>query len=367
MAITNPLNLKGYILEEVIAFLIKNSGYHIIDTSYNGDPDLLVNGHDLRVKGRGSTHQVDVLGELDWPSAFTFPLRVFVEAKCYDKKTVGLNIIRNAVGTILDVNQNYFPKIVPEPRTKFHYSYAIFSTSGFSDNAVEMATAHQISIVDLSLPHFKDLVVAIDAASNELAKLAAVDNIYDLREKLRGKFDSVSDLDHLSLISQNRKKLTELEGPHHLEEVEKNRELPAVNAEDQYEKVITDLTEYVEKNEYFLLGTSYGPYLITLKSDNPQAFLEFIKLKPKHYVKISYTRDERMVWYITPVGKEPAYTLYFSLPEKLGDWIFSNEDNRIIRSRQVKSSIFSKLTLFHRDQEGKLFVAELIYENPVNS
>ena len=35
---------------------------------------------ELAIRGRGGRHQVDVLGELAWIPAFTFPLRLIVEA-----------------------------------------------------------------------------------------------------------------------------------------------------------------------------------------------------------------------------------------------------------------------------------------------
>ncbi|WP_254407162.1 restriction endonuclease [Streptomyces sp. GMY02] len=54
-----------------------------------------------------------------------------------------------------DVNENVITSIrgvgPSRPRTRYRYSYAIFSTSGFSRDAQEYALALQISLVDLSI------------------------------------------------------------------------------------------------------------------------------------------------------------------------------------------------------------------------
>jgi hypothetical protein len=149
--------LKGYILEEVLAYLIRHTGYKLLVNSSQDPRDLDNRGNGLVVKGRGGVHQVDVLGQLEWIPAFTFPLRLFVEAKFRSDKT-GIDAVRNAIGVLIDINQNNSPtreqKIFPQ---KYQYVYALFSASGFSRPAIEMAFAHQISLIDLSGDEFDGL------------------------------------------------------------------------------------------------------------------------------------------------------------------------------------------------------------------
>ena len=57
---------KGYILEEVLAYLIRTSGYSLIDTAPSNDPDLFSGTNGLNLRGRGTNHQIDILGELNW-------------------------------------------------------------------------------------------------------------------------------------------------------------------------------------------------------------------------------------------------------------------------------------------------------------
>src|SRR3712207_2641455 len=87
--------LRGYVLEELLAKLIQNTGYRLL-VDESQDPDELENrSNGLAVRGRGGMHQVDVLGELMWIPAFTFPIRLFVEAKARGRKC-GIDDVRNA-------------------------------------------------------------------------------------------------------------------------------------------------------------------------------------------------------------------------------------------------------------------------------
>src|SRR5207249_10310278 len=143
-------SLKGYILEEVLAYLIKGTGYDLLVDPTQDPRDLDWARNGLVVKGRGAVHQVDVLGQLSWVPAFTFPLRLFLEAK-FREDTTGISTVRNAIGVILDINQNNSPTREQKPIfQKFQYVYAICSTSGFPESAQDMALAHQISLIDLS-------------------------------------------------------------------------------------------------------------------------------------------------------------------------------------------------------------------------
>jgi hypothetical protein len=76
----NKDTLKGYLLEEVLAYLIRNTGYKLLVDPRQDSRDLDWERNGLVVKGRGATHQVDVLGELEWIPAFTYPLRGCLES-----------------------------------------------------------------------------------------------------------------------------------------------------------------------------------------------------------------------------------------------------------------------------------------------
>jgi hypothetical protein len=153
-------SFKGKLLEEALAFLVRNSGYRLLVDPIQDPNELQKRGCGLVVKGRGALHQADVLGQLGWIPAFTFPIRLFVEAKWHDRSKTGLGVVRNAVGVLQDINQNYSVQVGdtrPRLVRRFNYTYALFSTTGFSAPAEEMALAHLISLIDLSGPQFDEL------------------------------------------------------------------------------------------------------------------------------------------------------------------------------------------------------------------
>lgn len=152
---------RGALLEELVLKLLKMVGYRII-----ADPDPTEGtrngGAGLELRGRGEWHQIDALAAFDRTPAFMYPLRLLVEAKCYQKKSrVGIGIVRNSVGVLKDIDENFFSyslegdsKDDSARGARFNYRAAIFSSSGYSKPALRYALAHQIYLIqykDVSL------------------------------------------------------------------------------------------------------------------------------------------------------------------------------------------------------------------------
>jgi len=154
-------SLRGYILEEVLAYLVRDTGYELLVDERQDPTWLERRGNGLVVKGRGGEHQVDVLGQLTWVPTFTFPLRLFIEAKFRSEPT-GIEVIRNAIGVVLDINQNNLRNKGQAPVVQnYQYVYTICSTSGFRDSAQDMALAHQISLIDIGGPDYADQFLTV--------------------------------------------------------------------------------------------------------------------------------------------------------------------------------------------------------------
>ena len=96
--------LRGALLEEAVSHLLETVGYRLLD---EGDEGVSMGSAGLNVRGRGSQHQIDCIAGFDATPAFMYPLRLVVEAKCLNKK-VGLSVVRNSVGVIKDISENYF-------------------------------------------------------------------------------------------------------------------------------------------------------------------------------------------------------------------------------------------------------------------
>lgn len=115
-------SLRGYLLEESLAWLLRFSGYRLLVHEDQDPVELVTEGQTLRVRGRGALHQVDVLGEFAFTPAFSMPVRLFLEAKYYQTRCE-LEVVRNAHGVVHDVNENFMTGAGTRPRQRYKYSY----------------------------------------------------------------------------------------------------------------------------------------------------------------------------------------------------------------------------------------------------
>jgi hypothetical protein len=182
--------IRGAILEEVVLFLLEKVGYRIVNAGEDGTRG----GHaGLEVRGRGEWHQIDSLAAYDHSPAFMYPLRLLVEAKCYARnRTIGIEVARNSLGVITDIAQNYFSLNTPGDGEiqlqRFNYHGAIFSTSGFSANAVRYAIAHQIFPIQYKdVPLMEPVADLILQLADEHFYVAGAEKvkITRIREKVR--------------------------------------------------------------------------------------------------------------------------------------------------------------------------------------
>lgn len=145
-----PNHVRGALLEEIVLYLLALVGYRVVKPGEEGTKG----GHaGLEVQGRGDWHQIDGLAAFDRTPAFMYPLRLLVEAKCYRKdRTVGIDIVRNSVGVLKDISENYFTHNLSTGHDqiqipRYNYHAAVFSTSGYTKNAQRYALAHQIFLI----------------------------------------------------------------------------------------------------------------------------------------------------------------------------------------------------------------------------
>lgn len=124
--------IRGALLEEIVLHLMEKVGYRIVDSEEDGTR----NGNaGLEIQGRGEWHQVDALASFDYTPSFTYQLRIIVEAKCYADDKVGIGVVRNSLGVLRDVTENYFTYHSNNNNEvkvqRFNYHSAIFSSSGY--------------------------------------------------------------------------------------------------------------------------------------------------------------------------------------------------------------------------------------------
>ena len=153
--------IRGMLLEEVLLHLLRSSGYRTIE-NVNNDPTLVDGSAGIKVKGRGCDHQIDAIADFIVHQPFSNPQRLLVEAKCYATgRSVGIQIARNALGVIQDVSEYWVPGSRQLPaRKRYHYQYALFSTTPYSKEAEKYAFAHDIYLIPLANSAFLRPVIS---------------------------------------------------------------------------------------------------------------------------------------------------------------------------------------------------------------
>lgn len=328
LSMVSQEQLRGYILEEVLAHLVNNSGFRLLEDASQDKINLAMQRGDLVVKGRGGYHQADVLGQLEWTPAFTYPLRLFVEAK-FRNKTTGIETIRNAISIVLDVNQKSTYHDEDLLLSKYHYVYALFSTSGFTEDAVKMGLAHQISLIDLSSSEYNSLLDSIrNTAQNINKDMGELTNlVYNLRYVLRRK---------LALSLRRKEYYGEQRSSHD-------------QIRDLIQPVINSAREYGE----LFIGIPNIPFMLLLKANNRNKFLDYLEKKPSHKVNITWSHyiDNRKTWMIRPSDAPDEYQLTFKLPSILAQRIFGKiDDGMYERAINAKQKYLAHIVIYRTTQ-----------------
>ncbi|MDF3822924.1 restriction endonuclease [Leptospira sp. 96542] len=179
-------------MEEAILFLLRNSGYSIIDYPDPNDDLIQKTSSGLKISGRGACHQIDAIADFFINPPFSNPTRLLAEAKCYSKNPVGIEIVRNAVGVLKDLNEFWVTrKSKIQTRPRFDYQYTIFSASSFTKDAERYAYAQNIHLVNLQnnkyLQHILDSIQNINSETFFSEKLS--DYRMLIRDILRNKLN----------------------------------------------------------------------------------------------------------------------------------------------------------------------------------
>lgn len=178
--------IRGLLLEEAMLYLLRAAGYGPV-YGKGSDPTLEQEGHSLFVKGRGERHQIDAIADYRIQPPFSNPQRLLLEAKYYNGRRVGLNVIRNAVGVLNDVMQFFVAPLGHTPgKLRYHYQYAVVSATMFSEPSQRYAYAHDIFLIPLgSSPYFHRLLASIRAVAEALSDSNANNGSEDFGGALR--------------------------------------------------------------------------------------------------------------------------------------------------------------------------------------
>ena len=195
------------LLEEVLLNLLRESGYSTVENS-NNDPTLKSGHSGLEVIGRGSKHQIDAIANFSISPPFSYPIRILLEAK-FHRDVIPIEVIRNAVGLLKDVNEFFVAKNNKISKPRYHYQYAIFTSSYFSKSAQEYAFAHDIYLIKLeNNRYFAPIISTIETLGyndfNGTSDKEIDIVLKDLRKSIRNSLKEGNDGSVSDYCRQNR-------------------------------------------------------------------------------------------------------------------------------------------------------------------
>lgn len=323
-----PPELRGAIFEEIVLYLLKLVGYRVIEAGADGTQKGAAG---LMVRGRGEWHQIDALAAFDKTPAFMYPLRLMVEAKCNRKNRAGIEIVRNTVGVLKDISENFFtyqPSDGSEDQSvqvaRYNYHAAIFSTTGYTRNAQRYALAHQIFLIQYNKIHLLEPVI---------------DSLMALRLS-HFQNDSKSILKKMPEIREAiRQLLAEKENTgqnYRFEKVFTGSGLSFVK-----ERLIGPVT--LIKGSYF--GMLQGKWPLHLLSKSPLPSEAF---KNSDQIKCKVHSSDLSRWYFSPSeiaeGNSSWFKLGFDIPEETA-FLVKQDRNNAIRIANLKRQKFSFLDI----------------------
>lgn len=336
----NKQQAKGYLLEIVLSKLIEVNGYEVI-TECNipyepsvphGEQEIERKRNGLNVRGRGGYHQFDTLGTFRITPPFVYPLRLFVEAKCYASTKVGIDIVRMGVGILNDINTNYSTVNLSTEQLsvkRYQYHYAIFSTSGFSKPAQRYAIAHKIHLIDLSSDVYKNIINLIHQIIDELMDNSDIDDT-----QFNSFKRTFSELIRDEVVYHRRSSYCW------------DKSLFDIDLEN----LIIDLKNNIE-NQFIYLATINSVYMIPLLANSE--FNELLKTNPHQDVSIHFNPEKPDEWIIVPIinnSEIPSLSIRFTLPELLRQYIHQDA----VKAMRVKEKMIDKI----------VFIAYLDNKNP---
>ena len=253
---------------------------------------------------------------------------------------------------IHDVNENFVHTGGSRPRRRYQYVYALFSASGFTEQAQAYALAQQISLVDMSGMSFEWLRHKIADAAAELYACRNQHHVRRfpvswMRRELRARLE------------------TALPGTLVGDEADWTPDM-ATNA-PRFRTAAAGIIEafaaelLTSERSELLLGFPASPFILVLGADDPDLFIEYTEGHPTHAVRLRRASGSHAEWSVSSWADPDAYRLAFNLPERVESWISENEERRFRRANSIKSDFLSEITIYRRRGDD-MRIYQLRYE-----
>ena len=326
---------RGYLLEIVLSKLIEINGYDVIRVADNDE--IVSKGNGLNVRGRGGFHQFDTLGEFKITPPFVYPLRLFVEAKFYDSNKVGIDRVRMGVGILEDVNTNCSTVEMNEEelsKEKYQYHYAIFSTSGFTEDAQRFAIAHKIHLIDLSGGEYKKIIDLIKQIVDALCSISRGGSDYIPKDIFSSFKENFSDM----IINGENNIFTYYIINKYCYIIDN---LISIDDLVSIEKLISKLRVTIN-NRFIYLATINSPHVVPLFSK--EEFNEELRRNPHQNMVIVQSQNQPNKWDIISIHNENI-SITVTLPHLLQRYMLPDlnniEDTAIhIKENDIRKFVF---------------------------
>jgi hypothetical protein len=212
-----------------------------------------------------------------------------VEAKCFaPSKKIDLEIVRGVVGVLKDVGEYWNPAGGMIQKQRYHYQYALFSATGYTEEAQKYAFAHDIYLIPLAESlFFAPVIEAIRSVKPSEAQLRANSNL---------------NVDMKSLRRVVRRSLQE--APVHL-----RAEL------EGFQRTLSGMNQFFAalRRLHFALLAVLGAGFPVFLVPGPEVFVEGIR--EEYLVRISRDTEDR-TWYLR--DRTSGRVLFsFDLPREL--------------------------------------------------
>jgi hypothetical protein len=150
--------VKGTLFEVIVNRLLIKAHYLPMKAD-----NIHIRSTDGHVRGRGYWHDIDALGRFAYPLFYMYPIRLLAEVKCYESD-VPLWAVRNFVGALKDISENYFVDDQINREQMLAYQRytdcgSFFSASGFTLGAQKFALAQGVFLISYeNNPILKNLI-----------------------------------------------------------------------------------------------------------------------------------------------------------------------------------------------------------------
>jgi len=278
--------VKGRIFEIIVKKLLEKNEYE------ECKPDGEQLDDKGRVRGRGEWHQIDAFGRWKYTIPFVYPIRLLCEAKCWNYP-VGLPVIRNFVGALKDIAENYFvedSQIIDKRMLSKRYTDCgvVFSVNGFTNQAQRYAYAQNIFLVSYEnnpiIDEFKQNI-------NQLAQSVILKKRVNKKALSRWFEDAWT-----------RNYLGELNGV-------------TITNKEQFQNNLKKLRAKFDSVKTSVIGIATGVYPLHLlsKYEIPE---ELFRNTDNAYFRVTYHRIERRGYYFEVFPSDfPEIKFYFTVPE----------------------------------------------------